>query len=48
VFRYLLTLRALVRAAFFAASERLRGPLVLTAFLAAAERSEAERFRAAA
>src|SRR6266496_3770750 len=32
---------ALVLAAFFAASERLRGPFVFTAFFAASDRSEA-------
>lgn len=36
-----------VRAAFFAEAERSRGPLVLAAFRAAAERSDDVRFRAA-
>jgi hypothetical protein len=40
--------RALVRAAFFAASERSRGPFVRTAFFAERERSAAVRWRATA
>jgi hypothetical protein len=39
--------RALVRAAFLAAAERWRGPLVLDARRAEAERSAAVRFAAA-
>jgi hypothetical protein len=39
--------RARVRAAFFAAMERVRGPLVAEAFLAARDRSAAECFCAA-
>ena len=37
-----------MRAAFFAACERLRAPFVFAAFRAAADRSAAERFFAAA
>jgi len=37
-----------VRAAFFAAADRLRGPFVFAALRAAAERSEADLFLAAA
>jgi hypothetical protein len=44
---YQFVARALVRAAFFAAAERLRVPFVLAAFFAAAERSEALRPAAA-
>jgi hypothetical protein len=40
-------LLALVRAAFFAAAERFRGPFVRAACLAAAERWEVLRFLAA-
>jgi len=40
-------LRALVRAAFFAAAARRVGPLVFAALRAAAERAEAERREAA-
>ena len=38
---------ARVRAAFFAEAERSRGPFVLAAFRAAAERSDDVRLRAA-
>jgi hypothetical protein len=40
--------RARVRAAFRAAADRSDGDFVLTAFFAAADRSAAERFAAAA